>query len=196
MEIELSPTLYHHLVRPRFFTRLYIENLIKPRFSLSGRRVLDFGSGTGANSVMFETADYYGIDADAKRIEYAKQLYPEYRFTTVMDELLPFPNDYFDFILIVAVLHHIPPEQLARYLLEFQRVLKPGGMVLVMEPCFRGRSPVSNGLMALFDRGKYILHDEAYLEFFRQFKYETNLIKTFKKFFYNEVFFTAAPKIN
>jgi len=80
--------------------------------------------------------NYLGIDTNPQRVDYARRLYPEYTFKVLRGNKLPVSSDSFDNILVIAVLHHMPSAELSNYLPEFRRVLKPGGAVLVIEPCF------------------------------------------------------------
>lgn len=194
--MDLSPSIYHLFVRPKFFTKLYICNNIQSRFDLNNKQVLDFGCGVGSNSIMCDQARYLGIDPDAGRVQYAKRLHPEYSFAVFNGKRLPVDNQSVDFILIVAVLHHIPTNMLTDYLKEFRRVLKPYGKVLVMEPCLFKGSRINNWFMSVFDKGKYIRSEVDYMDFFRNADFTTQKLKQFKKmFFYNEIFFTAAPNM-
>jgi ubiquinone/menaquinone biosynthesis C-methylase UbiE len=99
-------------------------------------RTLEIGSGTGYFTLnlmragLIEQATCTDIspgmlstlDSNAKRLGLEVQ-------TAVADaESLPFPADSFDLVFGHAVLHHIP--DLHRAFGEFERVLKPGGVVL------------------------------------------------------------------
>ena len=192
--MELSPRLYHWLIRSKSLTDLYINNFIRINFDYTNKRVLDFGCGVGTSSPIFEPANYIGVDPDFKRIAYAKYLYPDYSFNVLKDKQLPVSNNSIDYILIIAVLHHISYDNIQNYVQEFQRILKPCGKLIVIEPCFFKNSNINNRLMSIFDNGKYIQYETSYLEMFEINNFCTKVIKRFKKFFYNEIFFTASKK--
>jgi len=191
--MELSPRLYHWFIRPRFLTDLFINNIIKYDFDFNNKKILDFGSGTGSSSSIFAPTDYIGIDPDPKRIAYAKRLYPNYHFSVFQGSELPVSGNSIDYVLIIAVLHHIPSDKLPSYLQEFHRILKPQGKILVIEPCHYKNSHFNNWFMNFFDNGKYIRNEEGYLEIFRENHFQTKLLKRYKKLFYNEFFFSASP---
>lgn len=192
--MHLSPYLYHRLIRPNWFTKKYIHNHIKNHFNIDNKVVLDFGSGTGANCNMFAPAHYLGIDPDAKRIHFSKKLYPEYTFLVFDTVRIPIHNQMVDYILIVAVLHHISSEQLSGYLNEFQRVLKPQGKIIIIEPYVSIENKFRNWFMNRYDNGEFIRSENDYLSLFAKHRYECQVIKKFKKgLFYNEIFFSAAP---
>lgn len=192
--MELSPILYHCFVRPRWLTKLYIDNIIKSNFDFYNKTVLDFGCGIGSSSSMFTPTNYLGIDPDPKRVDYARHLYPEHRFDVLQEKRLPVVNKSVDYILIIAVLHHIPSEELSDYLQKFHRVLKSYGKILVIEPCFFKNSHFNNHFMAFFDNGKYIRNMDGYFQLFYDNNYQINTVKRYKKLsFYNELFFSAVP---
>lgn len=97
---------------------------------------------------------------------------------------LPADNNSFDFILIIAVLHHIPPEMVYGYIKEFKRFLKPEGRIVVMEPCLFKKSPISNWFMRSNDKDDYILREEEYLNYFLKEKFRCKVLKKFQKCFF------------
>ncbi|WP_374709295.1 class I SAM-dependent methyltransferase [Desmospora profundinema] len=162
-------------------------------FSVQGKRILDFGSGTGANCPIFSSERYIGIDPDQRRIAYAKKLYPEYTFYILQSERFPCNDKSLDYILIVAVLHHISSEEIHCYMEEFKRILKPTGTIIVIEPCLFADKPFSNRIMSWFDRGEYIRNETDYLHLFQQHHFDCQVLKRFRKCLYHELFFCARP---
>jgi SAM-dependent methyltransferase len=193
--VELSPRLYHLLVRPPSWTKRYIHNVINRHFHLQNKIVLDFGSGVGSNCPLVSPDKYIGLEPCPKRVGFASQMYPEYQFYRFEGGDLPTPNLYFDYILVVAVLHHISSSDLYEYIQEFRRILKPDGKVLILEPCLSDESSARNWFMKNFDKGKYIRNEKAYLDMFHHHHFETEVLSRFRKIFlYNELFFAAKPK--
>lgn len=193
--MELSPRLYNWFVRPEWFSRLYIHNILKDRFDFENKTVLDFGCGTGTSCSMFASHHYIGVDCDPKRIRYAQNHYPDYTFRLLNGHNLSLPENIIDYILVISVLHHIPTEEIALYLKEFQRILKPCGKILVIEPCFFEKSHISNLFMRFFDRGKYIQSETEYLRQFKSYHYTVEVFSRKKQLcFYNKLFFLAVRK--
>ena len=100
----------------------------------AGERVLDMGCGSGR---LFEiaknkNADFLGIDGSPALIEIAKKKYSEAEFQ-VADALdMPFPDNHFDKVYSISVIHHIPSKTLRlQYFKEANRVLKPGGLLIL-----------------------------------------------------------------
>lgn len=158
------------------------------------KRILDFGCGVGSLSFMFDPSYYLGLDHDEKRIEFARRLHPRYKFLVTRDDRLFLQDRSIDYILVIAVLHHIPDNKVLQYLKEFRRVLKPSGKILAIEPCFFKDARLSNCFMGFFDRGSYI---RTMKEYFRLFVMEKFMIETYTRFkkllFYNELFLCAYP---
>lgn len=189
---SVSPKLYHWFVRPKWVTKKYIHDHIQSRFLFDGKFVLDFGSGTGANCSIFHSSRYLGVDPDAKRIDYAKRIYPSHSFQVLDNNRLPIENESMDYILIVAVLHHISSEDIACYMEEFKRILKVNGTIIVMEPCICKNRPLCNWFMNWYDKGEYIRNEEEYLQLFRDHDFRPEPISRFRKcFFYHELFFSV-----
>lgn len=190
--MELSPALYHWLIRPHWSTNKYIHQKIKEHFSFENKKILDFGSGTGANCTLCNPSLYYGIDSDEKRINFSKRVYPDYNFDVFLNDKIPLEDNFIDNILIVAVLHHIHPEKIVTYMKEFRRVLKKGGNVIIIEPCFTEKNSICNWFMKTNDNGNYIKSEEGYLNYFKQHGFQTEVVKKYRKcFFYHELFFYA-----
>lgn len=193
--MQYSAQLYHWFVRPQWLTKKYIHDHVQSNFRFDDRLVLDFGSGTGANCTMFDPSYYVGIDPDADRIEFAKRLYPSHKFQVFDGNRLPVGNKTMDYILLIAVLHHIPSDLIAGYMKEFERILRPAGTIIVMEPCLCEKKPISNWFMRWYDNGDYIRDEQQYLQLFQEQNYDCNVIKRFRKcFLYHELFFSATPK--
>ena len=90
------------------------------------------------------------------------------KFELGVVEALPFPDGSFDVVLNRLMLHHLPGDLMQRGLAEMRRVLKPGGVCLVVdfEPPKSGflRMVVKNHMtpMAEVDVRRYVpLLEEA-----------------------------------
>jgi SAM-dependent methyltransferase len=88
-------------------------------------RVLDAGCGEGV------LVDEY---ADRLAIEGVDPNYSSARVRTGSLTSLPYPNDTFDRALCLDVLEHLTFDEQPRALAELQRVLRPGGELLVSVP--------------------------------------------------------------
>src|SRR5215510_15678751 len=102
-----------------------ILDIISPK-----ARVLDVGTGTGRISIplLERGLDLIGCDISSKMLRRLQDKFPAARIAQADASLLPFPNNQFDAVLTVHVMHLIPPWREA--LREFRRVLAPGGTYL------------------------------------------------------------------
>src|ERR1700693_385342 len=103
---------------------------------------LDFGCGVGrltrALGKHFRQA--VGIDISESMIGKARELnkaFPNCEFrVNASNKLEMFPDDHFDMIYTAIVLQHLPKRSMIlAYIAEFQRVLRPGGLLIFQVPC-------------------------------------------------------------
>ncbi len=104
------------------------------RFLRPGGALMDFGCGHQAlflQSVAADLSHGVGLDYDATPGRPAPNL-ELVRFH--FKDRFEFPDRSFDQVAILAVLEHIPPDQLATLFGEFRRILKDDGQVLLTTP--------------------------------------------------------------
>ncbi|GAI24349.1 unnamed protein product, partial [marine sediment metagenome] len=103
-------------------------------YLIAGERVLDLGCGNGRFYELFkrQNIDYIGVDISEKLIDIAKKRYPKVKFQKVDALNLAFPENFFDKVYSIAVLHHIPSQEFRKqFLKEIKRVLKPRGILIL-----------------------------------------------------------------
>lgn len=108
--------------------------------------ILDYGCGEGSrlNILLPENKTGYGVDINDYAVKEAKNNYPRHHFQTYDGRKLPFPNQKFDLVYSAFVLEHTDDPE--GYLLEAIRVLKSGGLFVILCPNFGApnrRSPNS-----------------------------------------------------
>jgi SAM-dependent methyltransferase len=101
-----------------------------------GDRVLDLGCGNGRfYNLAAQTGkeiQYFGVDNSEKLIVLARQKYPQGQFMVNDGLKLPFEDGYFNKILCLAVLHHLPGDELRReFLREVRRALAKDGLLIL-----------------------------------------------------------------
>jgi SAM-dependent methyltransferase len=116
-------------------------------WSFAGRRILDFGCGTGRVIRHFAdqagAAELVGCDIHGPSVEWAERhLSPPFRFFR-NEELPPIdaPDESFDLVYGMSVFTHLT-DSWSRWLLELHRILRPGGLAVLTflgedmaEPC-------------------------------------------------------------
>lgn len=92
--------------------------------------VLDIGCGNGRNMEGFNNADVYGIDNCQ---EFVNICCSNGQNVIKADmETIPFPDNYFNYIISIASFHHLSTEERrVAVLKEMCRISKPGGKMLL-----------------------------------------------------------------
>lgn len=115
------------------------EKEILPK--VKGPRVLELACGNGWASLLVKRANpkyevyasdvsFNSLDIQGKQMSEIMETKPDY-FIACDAESLPFKNDFFDTVFVVASLHHF--SDVAKALSEAKRVLKPGGVLLAVD---------------------------------------------------------------
>jgi ubiquinone/menaquinone biosynthesis C-methylase UbiE len=97
-------------------------------------RILDAGCGTGlpVTKYLIESGfDVIGIDFSDEMLRFARKNVPEAEFIKQNIVDLSFPNRYFDALISLYAIIHIPREKHETIFRQFNRILKPGGIMLV-----------------------------------------------------------------
>jgi ubiquinone/menaquinone biosynthesis C-methylase UbiE len=144
----LSDNQLESLVKTNGFDSAYVEykksdwmsmcEKINTFFNLdNSKNILEIGCGSGAlvyGLSSIQSANFYGIDYSDSLIEIAKAAMPKHSWTVAESQKIPFPNEYFDFVIIHSVLQYMPNiEYFKKTMLELQRVCKTGGTILIAD---------------------------------------------------------------
>lgn len=119
----------------RYRTEWHIPLLV-PFAESRGKKVLEIGTGNGAEAVMFglNGAEYTGADLTDAALEATRKHLAVMGLTGTFQkenaEHLSFADGNFDWVFSHGVLHHTPNTQAA--INEVYRVLKPGGRAIIM----------------------------------------------------------------
>ena len=95
--------------------------------------VLDFGCGTGNYTWAIKkltNANIFGVEPSDGMREKAQAKGTEIDFRKGDHSYIPFDNDFFDFIYMTDVIHHVP--DLHAMFAEFFRVLNPNGKICIL----------------------------------------------------------------
>lgn len=150
----------------------------------AGDRVLDIGCGSGEFSSLFPPHQYVGIDVDKENLAYARKRFAG-EFLHADATRLPFPDASFSHVLIMGMLHHLNDADAAAALGEAARVVKPKGLILIMEDTVSAR-PLTRVLHRI-DQGAFIRTYEEWKTLIgAHFKIEEDFT------FYNSICFYSA----
>lgn len=109
---------------------------------------LDYGCGPCGllDRVNDRCRECHGVDVDVDKIEAAQTRHPDYKLAVIgLDGKTSYPDNHFDTIAIIEVIEHVANE--AATLAELDRILKPGGKLLLTTP--------HNGLLTFLDPGNF-----------------------------------------
>ena len=119
----------------RYRTEWHLPVLV-PFAEAKGKKVLEIGTGNGADGVMFAMngAEYTGADLTDAALEATRRHFAVMGLSGTFQkenaEQLSFASESFDWVFSHGVLHHTPNTQ--RAIDEVYRVLKPEGRAIIM----------------------------------------------------------------
>lgn len=122
-----------------FFTRVkidyFIEILKRHEIEPKAAKVLDMGCGIGMyhRSLKTKVGSLHGIDVSSDCIEQAKKMNEDVSYESYNGGRLPYPDNSFDSIMVVCVMHHVPVKGRSEFMDEMLRVLKPSGLGVMFE---------------------------------------------------------------
>lgn len=144
MEIKLEPTserviedAYQNNIGSYFIYLMHIAsyNFAKP--FCTNKSVLELGCGSGYGSARIASVAQHieAVDVAEDAIEYANSKYAanNLRFSKIdPTQKIPFTDEQFDVVLSFQVIEHVLNDK--AYLQEAQRLLKKGGVLLLITP--------------------------------------------------------------
>ncbi|KIM49057.1 hypothetical protein M413DRAFT_406168 [Hebeloma cylindrosporum] len=155
-EVQRS-NIHHRLVQFVFAGRNYVGPVKEVLQFGQQRRVLDLGTGCGSWAIdiadEFPRAEVIAVDLAPIQPRFVP---PNCTFELCdLDQWnIPYPDSHFDFIHARSL--HIGIHDYPRFLLEIARLLRPGGLVLLVEPTLNpcpppALQPTMPGWTALWD---------------------------------------------
>jgi ubiquinone/menaquinone biosynthesis C-methylase UbiE len=115
-------------------TRALMADLLAPWLT-ADQTILDAGCGPGGNGAwLTRHGRVVAVDHAADALRFVRSGRPELAPVRADLQALPFPDRVFDVVVTITVLYSVPDDAAA--LAELARVLRPGGVALVLEPAF------------------------------------------------------------
>lgn len=137
---------------PEFFAEYKIIDLKKMIISMGieALKILDFGSGIG-NSIphfrkLFPESMIFCADVSSRSLDLSKTRFPgNEHYIHIDGNTIPIADGSLDVVFTACVFHHIPLVEHEHWLCELNRVLRPGGLVVVYE--HNPYNPITNYLV-------------------------------------------------
>lgn len=97
--------------------------------------LLDIGCGVGTLHPLLRGifGSISGVDVSAESIAQAQDDNPDVKYRASAGGMLPYDSGAFDMALTVCVMHHVPPNEWQIFLAEMRRIVRPGGLICVIE---------------------------------------------------------------
>jgi SAM-dependent methyltransferase len=134
-------------------------------------RILDIGCGPGDIIECFGDVDYVGFDSNESYIKFAKKRFGHKGkfFCAPVEKDTVREHEAFDVVLASQVIHHLSDKE-ARDLLELAyTLLKPGGRLISIDPCYvKEQSPIARFLISK-DRGEFVRNQESYFALVKEY---------------------------
>lgn len=123
-------------------TDAYLANLMR-HMQLPGSDVLEIGCGAGRITVSLAgiCRHVIAVDTDRQLVEKARKRCADSPVTFHVvsgSERLPFPERSFDVVIYSLSLHHLPPQLIVPHLMMTTSLLRPEGVVAIIEPAEGG----------------------------------------------------------
>ena len=125
---QFEPSLLGLLINPYFIIRLRLFQSIRANSSYMTGRMLDFGCGSKPYRSLFQVSEYVGLDTEDSGHDHSHEEVDVFYDGKEM----PFEDEHFDSVLSSEVFEHV--FNLEEVLQEINRVLKPGGHLLITLP--------------------------------------------------------------
>jgi SAM-dependent methyltransferase len=102
---------------------------------LANASALDVGCGIGSihRTLAPRFAELEGVDVSPGPIDVARANNHDVAYQAYDGVTLPFESNTFDLSFAICVLHHVPPAQWESFTAEMARVVRPGGLVAIIE---------------------------------------------------------------
>lgn len=104
---------------------------------IEGKTILDLGTGTGSALLILaekKPKKLVGLDLSPEMISKAREKTKKIPFVELVvadAEKIPYPDNYFDYIICNNIFHHFFAEKPRKVLAEVRRILKNGGWFLM-----------------------------------------------------------------
>jgi ubiquinone/menaquinone biosynthesis C-methylase UbiE len=95
--------------------------------------ILDVGGGTGRISEIIakKSDEVFCLEPSSEKVEFAQRARPEVKSFVATVEVIPFPDNYFDKVVVIMAFHHFQDQDKA--IDEMKKVMRPNGRIVIQE---------------------------------------------------------------
>jgi len=158
-----------------FFSPMNIGPVAKPAYAKFIKEnfkkndyVLDFGSGAGYFSTLFDKKKYLGVEINKNFVQTSKKKYKNYNFKVLNDDCLHEYKNKINSIFINNVMHHLSDRQIEKAFTFFKKKLSPKTKVFIIEPILPKTFFSLEFLMKVLDIGNNIKTKKGYFKIFKK----------------------------
>jgi SAM-dependent methyltransferase len=123
--------------------------------------VLDFGCGCGRIARAWaglSGPELHGCDYNPKLVAWCRANLPFMEFReNELEPPSPYPDDSFDLVYAISILTHLTEPVARRWMAEWSRILKPGGLLLVSTHGDAFRDTLGTRLGRRYDAGQMVV---------------------------------------
>jgi SAM-dependent methyltransferase len=130
--IDFSGLPHHFFMRAKADV---LSDLIAQRLDGKKPEMLDVGCGIGSLHPLLHgmVSRLSGIDVSSASLARARADNGGIDYREFDGRIFPFGDASFDLVTAICVMHHVAPAEWAQFIVEMRRVVRPGGLVCVIE---------------------------------------------------------------
>jgi len=162
-QLSKSPACFHYLKWCVEFGYGNTKRRVSRDYP-TGESIIDIGCGTGEFSHLFPQDCYLGVDIYHAYIEFARKRNPGYQFQVGDATALTSDDSYFNIALIHGLIHHLKDRDARLVIEQAHRVLKPQGVLILIEDIPARGLNILGHVMHSIDRGGWIRTPDEYID--------------------------------
>ncbi len=130
--------------------------------------ILDFGSGAGFFSKLFDNKKYLGVDINENFINVSRKKNPKYKYRILKKDYLIGYEKKINLVFINNVLHHLTNDEIFKTFKYLKNKLRKKTEFLIIEPLFPKTFLSLEFFMKVLDIGNNIKTKKGYLDLLKK----------------------------
>lgn len=142
--------------------KVFATEYVRP---MTNQKILDIGCGPADILMYLPEVHYTGVDLSEKYIKQAVKNFGDRGnfFVCDLSEIAIQAHEYFDIIVTSGFLHHLADNHVKELFLMAKNMLKNGGRLITIDPCYTADQPMLAKYLMGKDRGRYVRDAAGYL---------------------------------